>query len=199
MREALGQLSAKNRREYIEEVAQRILPQTRDVSGSVSNEENPEKSLELDLKIEAPGFAQTNGYDQLELGQIVPALGLSKLYATLPERSGDLLLGTPLIESSEFLVHLPPGVEVKHLPQSVILKTDFGEYQTTFEFEPGTWTLKIVRSFRIPAQIVSPERYPAFSNFALDIDRAERELIQLRRSAISNRPESKAEGTAAAN
>ena len=185
MRETLRQLSAKEQRVYLEEIAQRIFPHAREVSGSIINETSPEKPLELDLKIDSEGFAQWRG-SEVDLGQLVPALALTKLYATLPERREDLLLETPFIESSEFIVHLATGMEVKRLPQSINLKTPFGEYATKFEPEPGL--VKIVRSFRIPAQIISPTRYSAFSNFALDIDRAERDLIQLRRPLSTDNP-----------
>jgi tetratricopeptide (TPR) repeat protein len=182
MREAWRQVSVQDQRVYLEQIAQRIFPHAREITGSVINQADPEKSLELDLKIEAPGFAQCDGSD-LELGQLVPALGLSKLYASLPERHEDLLLEMPLIENSEFVVHLATGMEVKHLPQPVNLRTTFGEYKTKFESGPGI--LKIGRTFRIPSQIVPPAKYNAFSTFALDIDRAERELIQLHRLSVT--------------
>ena len=178
MRENLRQLSGKERQAYLEEIAGRILPNARNISGMVLHERDPENPLELEMKIGTSTPSQWSG-SNLDLGQIIPALGLGRLYATLPQRQQDLLLDTPLIEDSEFVVHLPSGMEGGHLPKSVNLKSRFGEYSTRFKIEDRT--LKISRSFRIPAQQIAPADYPSFSRFALQIDSAERELVQLRR------------------
>jgi hypothetical protein len=177
MRENLRQLSGKERQAYLEEIAGRILPNARNISGVVLHERDSEAPLELELRIGTSTPSQWNG-SNLELGQIVPALGLGRLYATLPQRRQDLLLETPLIEDSEFVVHLPAGIEGGHLPKSANLKSRFGEYSTRFKIENRT--LKISRSFRIPAQQIAPADYASFSRFALQIDSAERELVQLR-------------------
>ena len=182
MRENLHQLSGKDRQAYFEEIASRILPNAGTVSASLLHENNPESRLELELKMGTALAPHWSGLN-LELGQLIPALGLSRLYATLPERREDLLLETPLIEDSEFVLHLPPGVEPSRLPQPATVKSNFGEYRTDFKIEDGA--VKIVRSFRIPVQKIAPADYPEFSRFALQIDTAERELIELRRSSLA--------------
>ena len=45
--------------------------------------------------------------------------------------------------------------------------------------------LRIVRSFRIPVQEITPGDYPAFSDFALRIDNAEREQLQVHRRVLA--------------
>jgi hypothetical protein len=95
-----------------------------------------------------------------------------------------LFLETPLIENSEFLVRLAPGLDSGALPHAVNLRTEFGDYRTEFRSEKPH-QIKIIRSFRIPVQMVSPAKYPAFANFALQIDGAEREVITLDRRAIT--------------
>ena len=182
MRENLRQLSAKDRQTYFEEIASRILPNAGKVSASLLHENNPESPLELELKTGISIPSHWNG-PTIEVGQLIPALGLGRLYATLPERRDDLLLETPLLEDSEFFVHLPPGVEASHLPEAANLKSSFGEYHTEFKVEDGVLT--IVRSFRIPVQQITPAEYPAFSKFALKIDSAESELLELRRSSVA--------------
>ncbi|HWC16258.1 MAG TPA: DUF3858 domain-containing protein, partial [Terriglobales bacterium] len=182
MRENLRQLSPKDRQAYFEQIASRILPNAGAVSASLLHENDSQSPLELDLKTGTSLASHWNG-PNLEIGQLIPALGLSRLYATLPARREDLLLETPLIEDSEFLVHLPPGVEPSRLPEPALVKSNFGEYRTDFKVEDGA--LKIVRSFRIPVQKIAPAEYPEFSKFALQIDTQERELIQLRRSSLA--------------
>jgi Tfp pilus assembly protein PilO len=75
---------------------------------------------------------------------------------------------------------------VVRVPNPIELKSGFGEYHTEFKIE-GT-VLKVIRTFRIPAQVVPPSEYRDFSNFALQIDSAERELIQLRRMDLAQVP-----------
>jgi Tfp pilus assembly protein PilF len=182
MRAALRQLSAKDRQNYFEEIGSRIFPHASKISASVFHEDDPEKPLELELSLKASATSPWNG-SSFDLGQLVPALGLSRLYAILPERKQDLWLETPLVEESEFTVRLPSGVEVWRMPEAFTAKTTFGEYHTDFRLEDGA--LKIVRSFRIPMQRIAPAQYPEFSKFALQIDNVEREQLELRRVAVA--------------
>jgi hypothetical protein len=183
LRDGLRSLSAKERQSYFEEIAGRILPNASQVSGTVIHEQDSESPLELEIRTATSPLGQWKGAD-LELGQLIPALGLSRLYATLPERSANLLLETPLIEDSEFTVHLPPGTQASRLPEAVDLKSSFGEYRTDFKLEGDV--LKIVRSFRIPVQEVRPADYSAFSEFALRIDNAERQQLELHRGVMAH-------------
>ncbi len=188
MRDILHQLSAKDRQRYFEEIGSRIFPHASKLSSSVFHEDDPEKPLELELSLTSAANSGWNG-SSLDLGQLIPALGLSRLYATLPERTQDLWLETPLNEESEFAIHLPAGIEVWHMPEPFTAKTSFGEYRTDFRLENGA--IKILRSFRIPMQQVAAAQYPEFSKFALQIDSAEREQLQLRRVTVAQeRPSS---------
>src|SRR5205085_10456472 len=189
MRTTLRKLSSKDRSEYFDEIAGRILPNANEISAIVMHEDDPEQPLELELQVKATKFTRWIG-PELQLGQIVPALGLSRLYATLPQRRDAVVIETPLVESSEFIVHLPPGVESLRLPEMVELKSSFGEYRA--EFNNDRDRLRIVRSFRIPMQEISAADYPAFSRFAFQIDSAERELIQLHRSPLAQVPMTRA-------
>lgn len=182
MRDTLHQLSGKDRQSYFEEIGSRIFPHASKISAFILQEDDPEKPLEVELTVASSAPSRWNG-SSLDLGQLIPALGLSRLYATLPVRNQDLWLETPLIEESEFTVHLPAGVEVWHMPEPFTAKSSFGEYRTDFKLEDGA--LKIVRSFRIPMQQIPAARYPEFSRFALQIDGAEREQLQLRRVSVA--------------
>ena len=80
------------------------------------------------------------------------------------------------------MIKLPAGLEAVRTPNSMDVKSQFGEYHSGFKRESNLLT--VIRSFRIPAQVVAPEDYRAFADFALQVDSTERELIQLRRSAV---------------
>ena len=182
MRDILHELSSKDRQSYFEEIGSRIFPHASKISASIFHEDDPERPLEVELTVASSAASRWNG-SSLDLGQIIPALGLSRLYATLPVRNQDLWLETPLIEESEFTVHLPAGVEVWRMPEPFTAKSSFGEYRTDFKLEDGA--LKIVRSFRIPMQQIAAAQYPEFSKFAFQIDGAEREQLQLRRVSMA--------------
>jgi hypothetical protein len=77
MRDTLRSMSANERQSYFEEVAGRILPNASGISGAVIHEQDSESPLELEIKT-APSVAHWKGAD-LELGQLIPALGLSRL------------------------------------------------------------------------------------------------------------------------
>jgi hypothetical protein len=74
-------------------------------------------------------------------------------------------------------LHLPDGMDVKTFPADFTDRTEFGEYALRFVRLPRQ--IDIHRDFRIPVQVVAPEKYPAFLNFALRIDEAERQRISL--------------------
>ena len=187
MRQMLRSVSAKGRQDFFEQIADRIIPTVEQVSATVSNEEDLGQLLEIELSIRAPRFGRWNHSD-LQLEQMIPALGLSRVYGTLPERQQPVLLDTPLVETSEFVIHVPAGLEAVRKPNAVDLKSEFGEYHS--EFKAEATELKVTRTFRIPAQVVAPSRYREFSEFALQIDSAERELIQLRRTDLAQIPAS---------
>lgn len=182
LRETLRQVSDQDRQKYFEQIAGRILPGVREVSGRVLHEEDFVRALELDLEIKATGATNGNG-SQFEMGQLLPALGLSRLYASLPTRWEDLLIETPLVEKAEFVIHLPPGIQISHLPDGIELKNQFGSY--TASFAVANQSLTIVRDFNIPAQIVPSLEYSRFQKFAIEIDNFERQSIALERPAMA--------------
>ena len=124
----------------------------------------------------------------MEIDQLAPALGLAALYGKTATRKFPLLIESLLFESTVFHLHLPDGTEVHSLPSDFTEKMEFGEYSLRFVRMPHQ--IDIHRDFRIPIQVVPPDRYGAFINFALRIDEAERQRISLetRKDAASLRP-----------
>lgn len=183
MRDALRRLSYKERQNYFEQIATRILPGARQVVAKVEHEDLTMQPLELTLELTAKGSSNWND-SQLTMGQLIPELGLNRIYASLPSREEDLLIGTPLIEHSEFVLHLPPGTEVTHLPGELELRNQFGNYRANFSVADNT--LSIVRDFSVPVQIVPASQYAKFQSFAFAIDNFERQSIALQRDSLAN-------------
>jgi len=113
----------------------------------------------------------------VEITQLAPSLGLATLYAKTPTRKFPLYIDSLFFESTVFHLHLVPGIEVWSLPADFAGKSEFGEY--ALRFTRFQHQLDIHRAFRIPVQIVSPEKYAAFVKFALEIDDVERQRISL--------------------
>lgn len=179
MRSMLAGTGAAARGPFFQQLAARIFPGAENVTGEVRNEQNPDKSLELVLHCTASHYVNlTRGTADLE--QLVPGLGLKKMYASGSSRQFPLYVDAPLFETATFRVHLPPGVGVARAMSDTQVASDFGKYSVSFrEIEDGV--LEVKRSFNIPVQIVPVQRFQEFVKFASQIDDAERQKIGLER------------------
>jgi len=165
----------------------RIFPGAASVTGTAAHENDPEQPLKLSIRCTVPQFVNWQS-GAAEIDQLAPALGLATLYAKAPSRKFPLLIDSLFFESTIFHLHLRDGMEVHSLPADFAERTEFGEY--TLRFVRMPYQVDIHRDFRIPVQVIAPEKYGAFVSFALRIDEAERQRISLetRKDAASIRP-----------
>ena len=178
MRTILAGIAPGQRQYFFEQLALRLFPGVNGASGEVHNEYDIGRPLEIAFSCRAPHFLDlSRGMADME--QLVPALGLRKMYGAGTRRF-PLYVDAPLFETATFRLHLPPGVSVLHRPADLRLQTEFGNYSVSFR-TVSAGELEIQRAFRVPVQVVPPERFPAFSQFALRIDDAERQRLTLRR------------------
>jgi hypothetical protein len=154
----------------------RIFPGAVSVIGTAAHENDPEQPLKLSVRCTVPQFINRQS-GAAEINQLAPALGLAALYAKTPTRKFPLLIDSLLFESTVFHLHLPESIEVHSLPADFTGKTEFGEYALRFARMPHQ--VDIHRDFRIPVQVIAPDKYSVFINFALRIDEAERQRISL--------------------
>jgi hypothetical protein len=177
----------KERQAFFEQLAMRIFPGATAVTGSAAHENDPEQPLKLSVRCTVPQFINRQSA-VAEINQLAPALGLATLYAKTPIRKFPLYIESLFFESTIFHLHLSGGMEVHSLPANFTDKTEFGEYALRFVRLPHQ--VDIHRDFRIPVQVIAPEKYAAFVNFALRIDEAERQRISLetRKDAAGSRP-----------
>jgi len=177
----------RERQAFFEQLAMRIFPGATSVTGIAAHEGDPEQPLALSVHCTVSQFINRQS-GAAEIGQLAPTLGLATLYAKSPTRRFPLLIESLFFESTVFHLHLPDGMEVHSLPGDFTEKTEFGEY--ALRFVRMTHQVDIHRDFRIPVQVIAPEKYRAFVNFASRIDEAERQRISLEtgRDAASARP-----------
>ena len=153
-----------------------------DVTGEARNEENPERTLELVVHCSVSKFVNL-ARGTAEIDQLVPALGLKKMYATVATRQFPLFVDTPLLETATFRIHLPNGVTVARPAEDVTVASEFGSYSVTFR-EPEAGALEVRRTFQVPVQVVRPQQYAEFAKFATKIDEAERQKIGLQTERV---------------
>jgi hypothetical protein len=176
IRSILRNAGEHERQAFFEQLAMRIFPGATSVTGSAMHENDPEQPLKLSFHCIAPQFInRQNG--TVEIDQLAPALGLAALYAKTSQRKFPLSIDSLFFESTVFHLHLPVGIEIRSLPADFVGRSEFGEYTLHFARLPGE--VDIHRAFRIPVQIVAPEKYSAFVSFAGQIDEAERQRISL--------------------
>jgi hypothetical protein len=187
VRSMLRSAGERERQAFFEQLAMRIFPGAASVTGVAAHENDPELPLKLSVRCTVPQFINRKS-GAAEINQLVPALGLATLYAKTPTRKFLLLIESLFFESTVFHLHLPDGMEVHSVPTDFTEKTEFGEYALRFVRMPHQ--VDIHRDFRIPVQVITPDKYGAFVNFALRIDEAERQRISLEtgRDAAGTRP-----------
>ncbi|MGZ4877320.1 MAG: hypothetical protein ACXVIO_03970 [Candidatus Angelobacter sp.] len=189
VRSMLRNAGERERQAFFEQLALRIFPGATAVTGVAEHENDPEQPLKLSVRCTAPQFINRQS-GAAEINQLAPALGLATLYAKTPKRKFPLYIDSLFFENTIFHLHLPEGMEVHSLPADFTDKTEFGEYALRFVRLPHQ--VDIQRDFRIPVQVIAPEKYVAFVNFALRIDEAERQRISLetRKDAAGGQPKS---------
>ena len=187
VRNLLRSAGEREKQAFFEQLAMRIFPGAASVTGTAAHENDPEQPLRLSVRCTVPQFINRQS-GAAEINQLAPALGLAALYAKTPTRKFPLLIDSLFFESTVFHLHLPDGMEAHSLPSDFTDRTEFGEYALRFVRMPHQ--IDIHRDFRIPVQVIMPDRYGAFVNFALRIDEAERQRISLesRKDAASIRP-----------
>jgi hypothetical protein len=173
MRTSLAATESGERAQFFRQMANRLFNGATNATWDLRNEHDLEAPLQIVLKCQVPHLLRFDA-DQIDMDQLVPALGLRQMYTSTNSRRFPLFLDTPLIERTTFHVTLPPNLKVLRHISPVTLRTDFGSYVLA-ERDLGGNTIEITRAFDIPVQVITPARYADFSAFAERIDRAERD------------------------
>jgi hypothetical protein len=182
MRSILSSIEPDRRKHFFEQLAMRIFPGAADATGEVRNETDPDRTLEIVLNCHAPHFVNFQG-PTADLDQLVPALGLRKMYVRVGSRRTPLYIDTPLFETAVFHVTLPETMGFAVLAGNMTESNEFGSYAVAFRQQAAN-KAEIRREFRIPVQVVEPDRFEGFSRFAARIDDAERQRLLVERKGI---------------
>jgi hypothetical protein len=173
----------RERQSFFEQFARRIFPDSVDITGSVLDEHDPEQSLEITVRCAVPQFVDLKGR-AADIGQLAPALGLRGTFVRTATRRFPLYTESLFFESTSFHLHLPQGIKLRSLPQGFAIRSEFGDYSV--HFASTGRQIAIRREFRIPVQLIEPDKYLAFDVFARQIDDAERQQISLEASGYAS-------------
>lgn len=177
MREVLRTVDANDRPRFFQQLAMRLFPGATEASGDVIHENDPDQQLSIEVNCSAPSFVDLRRRTA-DIDQITPALGLRSMYARNSTRVNPLAIDAVLFETSVFNVTLPEGVTLSNGIDTNV-KSEFGSYSTSIrQLAPRVWEMK--RDFNIPLQVIAPDHYQAFSEFASRIDAIERQRLTLR-------------------
>jgi hypothetical protein len=177
MRDILRGIPTGERKRFFEQLAMRLFPGAGDAEGAVENESELNLPLRLEVTCTSPHYLDMTSAT-LDMDQLVPTLGLRKMFAARASRQFPMLIDTLLFESALFRVRLPDGVRIVRRVADLDLRTEFGSYRATFTPERDG-SLVVRREFRIPVQIVRPNHYSEFAAFANRIDDTERQRLTL--------------------
>jgi hypothetical protein len=183
MRAVLAGIEPAQRAHFFEQLAARIFPGATGTRGEVRHEHETDQALEIEFTTQSATFLNVQGRN-VDLDQLVPALGLRKMYAVDAPRALPLYIDTPLIERATFRIQLPPDLSVAAIAADLTLQNEFGDYAVTFRAISQN-VVEVSRTFRVPVQVISPDHFGAFANFARQIDDAERQRITLTHIPIS--------------
>jgi hypothetical protein len=185
IRSILRAIPPGGRQRFFEQLATRIFPGAVGVAGEAINENDSERPLQLNVRCRAPHFVSFNG-GSADIDQLVPALGLRKLYASLSERRFPLYINDPFFETTRFQVRLPDNIRMAQLAPDFASNERFGNYAVRFR-EISAHQFEVTRSFHVPVQVIAPADYAEFARFAESIDNAERQRLTVEHADLSAR------------
>lgn len=178
MRDILRGIALADRSQFFEQLALRLFPGAVDATGSVRNENDVNQPLVLLVKCLSQHFLDLSALT-VDMDQLVPALGLRRMYTTVAQRKFPLYVDALLFETASFRVRLPQGVTVARNAPDYEVENEFGRYAVSFRSTSAS-EVEITREFHVPVQLIEPLRYAEFARFANRIDEAERQRLTLK-------------------
>lgn len=140
--------------------------------GATALEMNDLEDIEQPIKIHAKGKGANLGRrDGSDLSiPVGPMTRLVSTFASLSSRKQDIRLHVRSTLDDELVIHLPPTLKVKSLPEAMQQDTPFGAFSITSEAAPGKVLLKTRVSIRKTR--IKPGEYAEWRAFCEAADRA---------------------------
>jgi len=86
-------------------------------------------------------------------------------------------IGTPERIKGEYRVELPAGMRIERVPDNISIKSEFGEMDVEYSTEGSV--LLATQTLSFTQSRIAPEKYPAFRDFVVSFERAERQRLRV--------------------
>ncbi len=163
MVDAVRSLPADRVEMLYQQIASGLFTGASQVHGAILD---PDGSPRLSLSLHLDGACEKQPDGTLVCRQLNLIRPLSDALASLPERRFPLVLQLPVIRIHELELTLPEGMTAEAAPRK--LEAEWGSLSEERTVSGGT--LHSVLELKIPAQKISPERYPDFARFCHAVD-----------------------------
>lgn len=134
--------------------------------------------VELEVNAVLEGIASV-GQDGITV-KMVPQGGANAQIVAKDSRRFDLLMAPPDVQSTVMRLELPDGTVVARKPEPVKIETEFGRFLLEGRVEGRKLIITRLLSIKVPR--ITSAQYPAFREFMQTIDRADGEVIILRKA-----------------
>ncbi len=135
-----------------------------DGTGRILKIANPYKvgePFEIELAVEQSNFTSFSPKGSMRLPTAINITNMLELEAFVKseKRHSSLMMGATRIREN-FKLHLPAGVSVENLPETIDFKTPLGYFRNHYKMNDGGTTVKVLRELVISKDIVSAAEYP---------------------------------------
>lgn len=144
-------------------------------SAEFDNLNSQTKPLKISLKFVITNFVSSAG-EELKCRNGLKPLGLTQQFISQSERKFPLQVKEPFYRKEKSQIIIPDGHNFVWTPESVIQKTNFGNYE--LHIKQDDKTIFIERIIYLPSQKIQPADYPEFIKFCSEIDRIESRPIR---------------------
>ena len=135
--------------------------------------------MRLDLEVPHYWIERGPAYELPQVLDLFHSLTGLRQTASRPLRQYDLILGNPQRSEIDWVIELPPGYKVSHVPAPLELQTPYGRVR--FETSVSEDSVRVQRTLAILSSRVPAHDYPIFKAFVDAVERAGEDRIQLRK------------------
>ncbi|MEM1347136.1 MAG: hypothetical protein AAGI01_01175 [Myxococcota bacterium] len=168
-----------SRLKFMENLLAGFIPGSAVDSYAVEGGEDRDASITFVVEFSRPKFGRVSADGSLVVETAVFREPLASRYATLPQRTVPMMMGSPELNDDAFTMRLPDGYSatVETKSGSWTLDAPYGAYSRSVEVADGV--LRVAASLRSKISRVMPEQYAEFQQWAIGVERSAQLKITL--------------------
>lgn len=161
--------SAEQRTERIQQSLGAVYSGGQVTAVEAPNIESIQQPAQVSAHVRAPRWANRDG-DRLRFAVLGRDSQLTTGLAAAAERTQDLVLGPPSVETFDLEIQRPPGYSWGAVPSSQALESAAGRFD--LEISTTDTEARVRARIELRSSRITPDEYPAFRAFLSDIDRS---------------------------